>query len=86
MATVQRANVILQIADEPAVIQKYKDKGYSVINNKTGEILEPATPHGEEALQILVLELQAQLKKKDSEIKSLKSKIKKLQKEAEKSE
>ena len=35
MATVQRANKILQIPDIPDIIQKYIDKGYDVIDNTT---------------------------------------------------
>lgn len=80
MATVQRANVILQIADEPDLIQKYKDKGYNVIDNETGEVLERAMPNDVGTLQATILELQSQLQQKDSEIKSLRNKIKKLEK------
>lgn len=80
MATVQRANVILQIADEPDLIQKYKDKGYNVIDNETGKVLERAMPNDVGTLQATILELQGQLRQKDDEIKSLRNKIKKLEK------
>lgn len=84
MATVQRANVILQISDEPDVIQKYRDKGYNVIDSTTGEIIERAVPHDTEALQLLVNELRQQLQQKDSEIEELKKKLKKAKKQTTK--
>ena len=81
--TVQRANVILQIVDDPALIQKYKDKGYNVIDNKTGKVIERAVPHDTGALQMLVVELQKQVKEQEKEIKALNQKIKRLKKEKE---
>lgn len=72
MATVRRANVVLQIPDEADIIQKYRDKGYDIIDNNTGQIIERAMPHEAGALQALVLELQDQLKQKDQEIAKLK--------------
>lgn len=86
MATVQRANVVLQVPDEPDVIQKYKDKGYSVINNETGEVIERAMPHDAGVLQALVMELQDVIKGKDSEIEWLKKENQKLRKATKKKE
>lgn len=86
MATVQRANVVLQVPDEPDVIQKYKDKGYSVINNETGEVIERAMPHDAGVLQALVMELQEVIKGKDSEIEWLKKENQKLRKATKKKE
>lgn len=86
MATVQRANVVLQVPDEPDVIQKYKDKGYSVINNETGEVIERAMPHDAGVLQALVMELQEVIKGKDSEIEWLKKENQKLRKATKKNE
>lgn len=86
MATVQRANVVLQIPDEADIIQKYKDKGFDVIDNSTGEVLERAMPHDAGALQALVMELQEVIKGKDSEIAWLKKENQKLRKAAKKNE
>lgn len=81
MATVQRANVILQISDDADVIQKYKDKGYNIIDYNTGQILERAIPHETGALQALVMELQTTIDQKESEIKKLTEDSAKLKKE-----
>lgn len=86
MATVQRANVVLQIPDEADIIQKYKDKGFDVIDNSTGEVLERSMPHDAGALQALVVELQEVIKGKDSEIEWLKKENQKLRKAMKKKE
>lgn len=41
--TVQRANVILQIPDDGDSVKRYLEKGYNVIDNKTGEVLQYTT-------------------------------------------
>lgn len=85
MATVQRANVILDISDDADVIQRYKDKGYDVIDSETGKVIERAMPHESGALQAMVLELQErisiltdQMAKKDIEIDILDKELQKL--------
>lgn len=75
MATVQRANVILQIADEPDLIQKYKDKGFNVIDRLTGKILERAMPHESGALLALVQDLKKELVEKDKVVDELKKEL-----------
>lgn len=77
MITVQRANVILQISDEPDIVQKYRDKGFDIIDGETGEVLEKAVPHETGALQALILDLKAELQEKDRQIKKLKAELQK---------
>ena len=77
MITVQRANVILQINDEPDIVQKYRDKGFDIIDGETGKVLEKAVPHETGALQALVLDLKAELQEKEQEIKKLKAELQK---------
>lgn len=72
MATVQRANKILQIPDIPDIIQKYIDKGYDVIDNTTGAIIKRAMPHDIGALQARVVELERELEEKNAELAKLK--------------
>lgn len=80
MATVQRANVVLDIPDEPDVIQRYKDKGYNVIDSITGTIIERAMPHEIGALQAMILDYQDKIQAQASEIEFLKQEIQKLKK------
>lgn len=75
MATVQRANVVLQIEDDADIIQRYRDKGFDVIDNATGKIIERAVPHDIEAFTVLVKDLKAELKQKDLEIEKLKKEL-----------
>lgn len=84
MATVQRANVVLEIADDPDIIQKYKDKGYDVIDGVTGAVLERAMPHDPGALQALVLDLQGQLQKAMDDLSKAKQELAKAKAEAKK--
>ncbi|MBO6261543.1 MAG: hypothetical protein J6N95_02950 [Bacilli bacterium] len=72
MATVQRANKILQIPDIPDIIQKYIDKGYDVIDKTTGAIIKRAMPHDIGALQARVVELEQELEEKNAELAKLK--------------
>ena len=76
MATVQRANVILQVSDDADVLQKYRDKGYNIIDNDTGKVLEKAVPHEAGALQALVTELQETVDAQAKEIAELQKKLK----------
>lgn len=76
MATVQRANVILQVSDDADVLQKYRDKGYDIIDNDTGKVLEKAVPHEAGALQALVTELQETVDAQAKEIAELQKKLK----------
>ena len=78
MATVQRANVILQIPDEADIIQKYRDKGYDIIDPVTGKVIEKAVPQESGALRAYVLNLQKELVGKDAIIESLQKEIAKL--------
>ena len=57
MATVQRANVILQIADDRDLIDKYRAKGYSVLD-ETGKVVESSTVMSVENLQLVIEQLQ----------------------------
>lgn len=41
--TVQRANVVLQIPDDGDSVKRYLEKGYNVIDSKTGEVLQYTT-------------------------------------------
>lgn len=67
MATVRNLNVILQIADDKDTIQRYMDKGFSVID-ASGNVIKEALPTDIGVLQAKVLELR-----KENEI--LKSKL-----------
>lgn len=79
MATVQRANVILQIEDDDDIIQKYRDKGFDVIDNATGKVIERAVPHDVEAFTVLVKDLKAELQQKNREIEKLKAELAKVE-------
>ena len=57
MATVQRANVILQIADDRDLIDKYRAKGYSVLD-ETGKVVESSTAMSVENLQLVIEQLR----------------------------
>ena len=74
MATVRRSNVILQIADEPDLVQKYKDKGFDIIDNETGEIIEKAISTDVGSLQAYIIELENKLKEAEAEIEVLQKK------------
>ena len=56
---VQRANVILDI--RPDEKEMYMEKGFSVIDATTGDILEEAMPTDVNVLQLKVKELQKAL-------------------------
>ena len=55
---VRRANVILQIEDDADNIQRYLDKGYSLIDQKTEEVIKEAIPNDVNELRALVVKQQ----------------------------
>lgn len=83
MATVQRSNVILQVADDADTIQRYRDKGYNVIDSD-GNILERAIPHEAWELQIRIMEMQEEINQRDATLKDAQAEISKLKKEISK--
>ena len=75
---VQRANVILDVpSDEKA---NYMAKGYSVIDVKSGKIIEEAVSNDVATLQVQLKNANEKLADKDAEIKKLKAEITKLKK------
>ncbi len=84
MATVQRSNVILQVADDIDTIQHYRNKGYNVINGETGEIIEKAVPHEAAELQMRIFEMQEEINQKDATLQDAYAEISKLKKEISK--
>lgn len=70
--TVQRANVILQIPDDGDSVKRYLEKGYNVIDNKTGEVIQYTTIDTVETLK-------RKLKSYEEEIKELHNVIDELQ-------
>lgn len=66
---VQRANVILDIRQDEKT--KYMEQGFSVIDAKSGKVLEEAMPKDVASLQSLVRSLKKQLAEKDAYIKKL---------------
>lgn len=69
---IQRANVILDVSPEEK--EMYMEKGFSVIDATTGEVLEEAMPTDVKVLQLKVKELQKTLADRDAEIRALKAK------------
>ncbi len=69
--TIQRANVILKVDNIPDILERYRAKGYNVVDESTGEVIERAVPHDAKALQALVIELQEKLAKSDAKIAEL---------------
>lgn len=78
MIKVQRANVILSIRSDEK--EEYMQKGYSVIDDTTGKIIEEAISNDVNFLQKQVKEYRETISAKDAEIKKLKSEIMKLKK------
>ena len=75
---VQRANVILDVpSDEKA---NYMAKGYSVIDAKSGEIIEEAVSNDVATLQVQLKNANEKLASKDAKIKKLEAEITKLKK------
>lgn len=70
---VQRANVILDI--RPDEKERYMEQGYSVIDAKSGKVLEAAIPSDPNHLKMMISELKKELLAKDEEIADLKSKL-----------
>ena len=75
---VQRANVILDVpSDEKA---NYMAKGYSVIDVKSGKIIEEAVSNDVATLQVQLKNANEMLASKDAKIKKLEAEITKLKK------
>lgn len=75
---VQRANVILDVpSDEKA---NYMAKGYSVIDVKSGKIIEEAVSNDVATLQVQLKNANEKLASKDAKIKKLEAEITKLKK------
>ena len=75
---VQRANVILDVpSDEKA---NYMAKGYSVIDVKSGKIIEEAVSNDVATLQVQLKSPNEKLASKDAKIKKLEAEITKLKK------
>lgn len=75
---VQRANVILDVpSDEKA---NYMAKGYSVIDVKSGKIIEEAVSNDVATLQVQLKDANEKLASKDAKIKKLEAEITKLKK------
>ena len=75
---VQRANVILDVpSDEKA---NYMAKGYSVIDAKSGKIIEEAVSNDVATLQVQLKNANEKLASKDAKIKKLEAEITKLKK------
>ena len=75
---VQRANVILDVpSDEKA---NYMAKGYSVIDVKSGKIIEEAVSNDVATLQVQLKDANKKLASKDAKIKKLEAEITKLKK------
>ena len=66
---VKRANVVLDIRQDEK--SKYMEQGFSVIDVKTGKVLEEAMPKDVASLQALVRDLKNQLAEKTSYIEKL---------------
>ena len=84
MIKVRRANVILEIEDDADNVQRYLDKGYSLIDQKTEEVIKEAIPHDVNELRALVArqqdtikELQAKLAEQSADEKPSKRSKKK---------
>ena len=55
---VRRGNVILQVDDDADNVQRYLDKGYSLIDQVTEEIIKEAIPNDVGELRALVAKQQ----------------------------
>lgn len=68
---VRRGNVILDIPSSDKDL--YMSQGYSVIDEKTGSVIEEAMPTDVNTLQAMVGELKLKVSKLESEIATLKA-------------
>lgn len=69
--TIRRDNVILDIPAEQK--DYYKNLGYSVIDEKTGEVVDEAIPTDVASLQSLYKDAKAEIAELEAEIKKLKA-------------
>ena len=79
--TVQRANVVLDIDESQK--DYYLGQGYSVIDAKTGEIIEDSTVQTVESLNNKLERMKALVEQKDEEIQKLKKQLSKQAKNKE---
>ena len=84
LTKVRRGNVILEIEDDADNVQRYLDKGYSLIDQETEEVIKEAIPNDVNELRALVVkqrktieELQAKLNEKEAPEKPAKRSKKK---------
>jgi regulator of replication initiation timing len=75
MAFVQRANVILEIADDD--VQYYYQKGYNQIDEKTGKVILEAIPTDISVLRAKYMEHLKEIKELQAENEDLKKQLKK---------
>lgn len=75
MVRIQRANVVLDIENDDALIQKYLDKGFSVLDEK-GNVIKRAMPFEVGALQALVTEQEQKIKELEQKLVELEVKPK----------
>jgi regulator of replication initiation timing len=75
MAFVQRANVILEVADDD--IQYYYQKGYNQIDEKTGKVILEAIPTDISVLRAKYMEHLKEIKELQAENEDLKKQLKK---------
>ena len=75
MAFVQRANVILEVADDD--VKYYYQKGYNQIDEKTGQIILEAVPTDINVLQAKYLEHLTKIQELTAENESIKKQLSK---------
>ncbi len=69
MVKVRRANVILQIEDDADNIQRYLDKGYSLIDPETEQVIKEAIPHDVGSLRAMVIKQQKEIEELQAKLK-----------------
>jgi regulator of replication initiation timing len=75
MAFVQRANVILEVADDD--IQYYYQKGYNQIDEKTGKVILEAIPTDISVLRAKYMEHLKEIEELQAENEDLKKQLNK---------
>lgn len=81
MATVRRANVVLQIKDDQ--VQRYLDSGYCLID-ANGEVIASAKPNDEASLRAAYVELTKRVEALEAENARLTAELEKKKVKAEK--
>lgn len=77
MAFVQRANVILEVADDD--VKYYYQKGYNQIDEKTGKVILEAIPTDISVLRAKYMEHLKEIKELQTENEELKKQLNKKQ-------